>query len=117
MTSSRPTSSRRIRSATTRDASKGPLDPVAHEKTSNENDELFHGPIDHAALVDRAKTWSAAGIGTPVTLTKDDYYPFTGILDNKTAEGSVIWVLSRTGIRKLFHIADGFDLTSARSQN
>lgn len=114
MTSSRPRSALRTPSPTTPGATMSDSIHEELEPTSNGKDEPLYDPMNHAATVARAKTWAAVGIGTPVTLTKPEYYPFTGMVDNKTADGSVIWVISRTGLRKLFHIADGFELTTAQ---
>ncbi len=56
-------------------------------------------------------TWASVAIGTRVTMTKGGHNPFRGTVDDRTAEGTILWILSNTGIRKLFHIEDGFQLT------
>lgn len=55
--------------------------------------------------------WASAAIGAPVTMTKQGHHPFRGIVADRTADGTILWVLSSTGIRKLFHAGDGFHLT------
>ena len=34
-------------------------------------------------------------------------------MDNRTADGAVVWVVSDGGRRQLFHVADGFELSVA----
>ena len=59
----------------------------------------------------RARIWAAVGIGALVTMTRDGRHPFVGVVDDRTTDGSVLWLISpKTGIRKLFHIGDGFTL-------
>ncbi len=56
-------------------------------------------------------TWASVAIGTRVTMTKGSHNPFRGTVDDRTADGTILWILSRTGIRKLFQTEDGFQLT------
>ena len=58
----------------------------------------------------RDRTWAAVGTGSHVTMAKRGHSPFVGLVDDRTADGRVLWVLSTTGVRKLFHIEDGYIL-------
>ncbi|MDR6988230.1 hypothetical protein J2Y66_002734 [Paenarthrobacter nitroguajacolicus] len=55
--------------------------------------------------------WASVVIGAQVTMTKRGHNPFRGTVDDRTADGTILWIRSRTGIRKLFHTGDGFQLT------
>jgi hypothetical protein len=38
---------------------------------------------------------------------------YAGRVDDRTADGAVVWVLSDGGRRQLFHVGDGFELSVA----
>ena len=35
---------------------------------------------------------------------------FSGVVDDRTDDGDIVWVTAPAGGRRLFHIADGLDL-------
>ncbi|GAB14816.1 hypothetical protein ARGLB_077_00330 [Arthrobacter globiformis NBRC 12137] len=54
--------------------------------------------------------WQQLCPGQNVKLTGrsgEDYY---GLVDDRTADGSCVWVLTMGSGRKLFHVDDGFDI-------
>lgn len=54
--------------------------------------------------------WDPVGIGDLVELRRDGRTVFGGAVDGKTDDGDVVWVTAPAGGRRLFHIADGYDL-------
>jgi L-ascorbate metabolism protein UlaG (beta-lactamase superfamily) len=61
----------------------------------------------------RATDWDDVEIGDAVQLSRGGRLEHAGRVDNRTADGAVVWVVSTGGHRKLFHVADGFELTVA----
>ena len=70
---------------------------------------------DEIVISDTDRIWTAA-IGSYVCLTKPGGLPQCGIVDAKTPDGSVLWVISTLGERRLFHVSDGFSLVRLGSQ-
>jgi len=54
--------------------------------------------------------WDAVEIGDAVDLRRNGHSIFSGLVDARTDDGDVVWVTAPAGVRRLFHIADGFDL-------
>ncbi|WP_142122615.1 hypothetical protein [Arthrobacter sp. SLBN-122] len=54
--------------------------------------------------------WDNVDIGDAVELRSNGYTAFSGLVDARTDDGDVVWVTAPAGGRRLFHIADGFDL-------
>ena len=54
--------------------------------------------------------WDTVGIGDAVELKRNGRTVFSGAVDARTDDGDVVWVTAPAGGRRLFHIADGFDL-------
>ena len=61
----------------------------------------------------RATDWDDVEIGDTVHLRRGGCLEHAGRVDNRTADGAVVWVVSKGGHRKLFHVADGFELSVA----
>ena len=64
-------------------------------------------------MTNRAKIpvrWDTVETGDAVELRSDGRTVFSGLVDTKTDDGDVVWVAATAGGRRLFHIADGFDL-------
>ncbi|SDP65858.1 hypothetical protein SAMN04487914_1248 [Arthrobacter sp. ok909] len=57
--------------------------------------------------------WDDVEIGDAVHLRRGGRIEYAGRVDNRTADGAVVWVLSDGGRRQLFHVADGFELIVA----
>ncbi|WP_427134111.1 hypothetical protein [Pseudarthrobacter sp. S9] len=57
--------------------------------------------------------WDDVEIGDAVQLLKNGRVEHTGRVDNRTADGAVVWVMSAPGRRQLFHVGDGYQLTVA----
>jgi hypothetical protein len=57
--------------------------------------------------------WDDVEIGDTVELRRGGRLECAGRVDNRTADGAVVWVLSDGGRRRLFHIADGLELSVA----
>ena len=51
--------------------------------------------------------------GDAVHLRRNGRLEHAGRVDNRTADGAVVWVVSDGGRRQLFHVADGFELSVA----
>lgn len=58
----------------------------------------------------RAPRWDDVEIGDSVELRRNGRTVFAGLVDTRTEDGDIVWVTAATGGRRLFHIADGFDL-------
>ncbi|WP_306632396.1 hypothetical protein [Arthrobacter sp. B1I2] len=54
--------------------------------------------------------WDDVETGDTVELSRDGRAVFGGLVDARTDDGDVVWVTAPAGGRRLFHIADGFDL-------
>ena len=54
--------------------------------------------------------WDNVDIGDTVELRWNGRAAFSGRVDARTDDGEVVWVTAPAGGRRLFHIADGFDL-------
>ncbi|MFE4229463.1 hypothetical protein ACFRJ8_16445 [Arthrobacter sp. NPDC056886] len=61
----------------------------------------------------RATDWDVVEIGDAVHLRRGGRLEHAGRVDNRTADGAVVWVVSEGGFRKLFHVTDGFELIVA----
>jgi hypothetical protein len=56
--------------------------------------------------------WDDVEIGDNVELRRNDAPVFAGLVDARTEDGDVVWVVALGGGRRLFHIADGYHLTA-----
>ena len=54
--------------------------------------------------------WDTVETGDAVELRSNGRTVFSGLVDARTEDGDVVWVAAPVGGRRLFHIADGFDL-------
>ncbi|MFF1882760.1 hypothetical protein ACFVVC_14990 [Pseudarthrobacter sp. NPDC058196] len=54
--------------------------------------------------------WDPVEIGDPVELRRNGRVAFSGVVDDRTDDGGIVWVTAPAGGRRLFHIADGVDL-------
>jgi hypothetical protein len=54
--------------------------------------------------------WDTVETGDAVELRSNGRTVFSGLVDARTHDGDVVWVTAPAGGRRLFHIADGFDL-------
>ena len=61
----------------------------------------------------RATDWDDVEIGDAVHLRRAGRLEHAGRVENRTVDGAVVWVVSTGGDRKLFHVADGFELSVA----
>ncbi|MDQ0924950.1 hypothetical protein QF038_003458 [Pseudarthrobacter sp. W1I19] len=59
--------------------------------------------------------WEDVQVGDPVELSRNGRAAYAGLVDDRTADGDVVWVSAPVGGRRLFHIADGYDLAVAAS--
>ncbi len=57
--------------------------------------------------------WADVKIGDAVQLRRNGHPVHAGRVDDRTANGAVVWVVSDGGHRQLFHIEDGYQLTAA----
>jgi len=54
--------------------------------------------------------WDDVESGDAVDLSRDGRTVFSGLVDARTDDGDVVWVTAPAGGRRMFHIADGYDL-------
>jgi hypothetical protein len=54
--------------------------------------------------------WETPEVGDAVRLQKQGWPPLDGYVEDRTPEGDNVWVV-RVGERRLFHRADGYNLT------
>ena len=59
--------------------------------------------------------WDDVQIGDIVQLRRNGRLELAGRVDNRTADGAVVWIMSDRGNRQLFHVADGYQLEVADS--
>lgn len=59
--------------------------------------------------------WADVQVGEAVELSRNGRTAYSGLVDDRTADGDVVWVTTPIGGRLLFHISDGYDLTAAAS--
>ncbi len=57
--------------------------------------------------------WADVEIGDAVQLRRSGQPVHAGRVDDRTADGAVVWVVSDAGHRQLFHIGDGYQLAAA----
>jgi hypothetical protein len=70
------------------------------------------------SMVNRVKgpaRWEEVQVGEPVELSRNGRPVYAGLVDDRTADGEVVWVATTVGGRRLFHISDGYDLLVAES--
>ncbi|MET4095534.1 hypothetical protein [Arthrobacter sp. UYCu712] len=60
--------------------------------------------------------WDDVQIGDRVQLRRNGHREYLGKVDDRTADGAVVWVMSDGGNRQLFHVSDGYQLTAADSE-
>lgn len=60
--------------------------------------------------------WDDVKIGDSVQLRRSGHLEHAGLVDNRTADGAVVWVMSERGSRQLFHVDDGYQLTAVDSE-
>jgi hypothetical protein len=61
-------------------------------------------------LAGNAAGWDDVQIGDSVQLSRNGRIEYTGQVDDRTADGEVVWIKTGLGRRRLFHVADGFQL-------
>ncbi len=54
--------------------------------------------------------WEPAEVGDAVSLQMPGWPPHYGLVDDKTPDGDIVWVVS-VGERRLFHKEDGYSLS------
>jgi hypothetical protein len=59
--------------------------------------------------------WEDVQVGEPVELSRNGLPAYAGLVDDRTADGEVVWVSTPVGGRRLFHISDGYELAAAGS--
>lgn len=59
--------------------------------------------------------WDDVQVGDSVQLSRNGRIEYTGQVDDRTADGDVVWIKSSLGRRRLFHVADGYQLTGSTS--
>lgn len=70
------------------------------------------------SMTNRVKSpgqWDDVQVGDSVQLSRNGYPEHAGLVDARTADGDIVWVDAPIGGRRLFHVADGFELTSRQS--
>jgi hypothetical protein len=61
-------------------------------------------------LVSSAAGWDDVQVGDSVQLSRNGRIEYTGQVDDRSADGDVVWIKTSLGPRRLFHVADGFQL-------
>jgi hypothetical protein len=59
--------------------------------------------------------WEDVQIGDSVQLRRNGRLQHSGRVEDRTADGAVVWVVSDRGNRQLFRIADGYQLAALES--
>jgi hypothetical protein len=59
--------------------------------------------------------WEDVQVGEAVELNRNGRTAYSGLVDDRTADGEVVWVTAPVGGRRLFHISDGYNLVAAGS--
>jgi hypothetical protein len=68
------------------------------------------------SMANRVKSptrWDEVEIGDTVELRRNGARIHAGLVDARTADGDVVWVIAPAGGRRLFHICDGYDLVES----
>lgn len=60
--------------------------------------------------VGNAPGWDDVQVGESVQLSRNGRIEFTGQVDDRTADGDVVWIKTGLGRRRLFHVEDGSQL-------
>lgn len=60
--------------------------------------------------------WDNVQIGDSVQLHRNGRLEHSGRVDDRTADGAVVWVVCGPGTRQLFHLADGYQLAATDSE-
>lgn len=56
-----------------------------------------------------AAFWQQTEKGDAVRLQRPGWPPYYGFVEDKTADGDIVWIVS-VGERRLFHRSDGYSL-------
>jgi hypothetical protein len=57
-----------------------------------------------------APCWDVVQFGDSVQIRSSGRIEYTVQVDDRTADGIVVWIKTSLGRRRLFHVADGFRL-------
>lgn len=60
--------------------------------------------------VTSALCWEDVEVGDSVQISRNGRVEYTGQVDDRTADGNVVWIKTNLGRRRLFHVADGVEL-------
>jgi hypothetical protein len=60
--------------------------------------------------VSSALYWDDVQVGDSVQISRNGHIEYTGHVDDRTADGNVVWIKTNLGRRRLFHVADGVEL-------
>lgn len=71
---------------------------------------FFDSPSAHNR---RIVLWTSLEPGDNVLLRMHGFVHHRGTVDDRTEDGSTIWVVDRIGDRRLFHIEDEYELDLA----
>ncbi|MFF1385984.1 hypothetical protein ACFVWT_20725 [Arthrobacter sp. NPDC058288] len=59
--------------------------------------------------------WDDVQVGDSVQLSRNGRIEYTGQVDDRTADGDVVWIKTSLGRRRLFHAGDGYQLAGSNS--
>ncbi|ABK02028.1 hypothetical protein Arth_0629 [Arthrobacter sp. FB24] len=59
--------------------------------------------------------WDDVPVGDSVQLSRNGRIEYTGQVDDRTADGDVVWIKTSLGRRRLFHVGDGYELAGSSS--
>jgi hypothetical protein len=82
----------------------------AHMKLVWKNSLEGDRAMSRSELRRRVSLWNSLERGNEVSLSLHGFEYYRGTLDDRTADGRTVWVIDRTGDRRLFHIEDDYDL-------
>jgi hypothetical protein len=58
----------------------------------------------------RPARWDDVEVGDTVEIRSTRHVLHRGLVDARTPDGTVVWVIAPAGGRRMFHIADGYAL-------
>ncbi|NUU33086.1 hypothetical protein [Arthrobacter sp. C9C5] len=94
------------------DAATGPALPA-----SSSYQAILKDAIKNAERWPRASRihWPEMSLNDVVSVSRDGHILYEGVVEDRTDDGTIVWILRKNGYRQLLHIDDGFHLSEVQA--
>jgi hypothetical protein len=86
--------------------------PAPESTTLQERQRGLYVTTQNKSVISPAG-WDDVEVGESVQLSRNGRIEYTGQVDDRTADGDVVWIRSTLGRRRLFHVGDGYQLAGS----